>query len=124
VCATISCGDHKITLSENYLRILSQIGGKNQKIHPKRRRRRRRKRRRRSKLNRNAREECLMGKVLSMIINLYSLKPNKKLIYFLSDYENLRNISHIKYIVSVIYMFIYFSMQLFPLRRLLSITTL
>jgi len=52
VRATISCGDHKTTLSENNVRTLPQIGGKNQKIPPKRRRRRRR---RRSTLNRNAR---------------------------------------------------------------------
>jgi hypothetical protein len=39
-------------LSGNNVRRLSHIGGKNQKIPPKRRRRRRR---RRSRLNRNAR---------------------------------------------------------------------
>jgi hypothetical protein len=50
VCDIISCGERKTTLSENNVRRLFQIGGKNQKIAPKRRRRRRR-----SRLNRNAR---------------------------------------------------------------------
>jgi len=40
VCATISCGGHKTTFSENNVRRLAQIGGKNQKIPPKRRKRR------------------------------------------------------------------------------------